>query len=82
MAGVSSFTTNWGQSLSLGNGATGLAWTDTDSWQDTNGNDTCDSGTDLTGPFTIVAGYDTGCGRVVAVSDNSFQDDGFEWRQN
>jgi len=82
VAGVSSFVTNWGQSLLYGSGATRLAWSSADAWQDTNRNNTYDSGTDLTGPFTIVAGYDTGCGRVMAVSDNSFQDDGFEWRQN
>jgi len=82
VADVSSFTTNWAQSLLFGSGATYLAWTGTDAWQDTNWNDTCDPGDDPTGPFTIVAGYDTGYGRVAAVSDDSFQDDGFEWRGN
>ena len=82
MANGSSFVTNWGQSLQFGSGATYLAWTDTDIWQDSNWNDTYDAGTDLVGPFTIVAGKDTGYGRVAAISDNSFQDDGFEWRGN
>jgi len=81
VAGVSSFRMNWGQSLLFGSGATYLAWTGTDSWQDTDWSDTYNTG-DLTGPFTIVAGYDTGYGRVAAVSDNSFQDDGFEGRGN
>ena len=82
VANGSSFVTNWGQSLQFGSGATYLAWTDTDIWQDSNWNDTYDAGTDLVGPFTIVAGKDTGYGRVAAISDNSFQDDGFEWRGN
>jgi hypothetical protein len=81
VAGVSSFVTNFGQSLELGGGATDLAWTGTDIWQDTDWSTTYNSG-DLVGPFTVVAGYDTGTGRVAAVSDNSFQDDGFEWRGN
>ena len=81
VAGVSSFTTNWGQSLLFGSGATYLAWTGTDSWQDTDWSNTYNTG-DLTGPFTIVAGYDTGYGRVAVVSDNGFQDDGFEGRGN
>jgi hypothetical protein len=82
VAGGSSFVTNWGQSLQFGSGATYLAWTDTDIWQDSNWNDTYDAGIDLVGPFTIIAGKDTGYGRVAAISDNSFQDDGFEWRGN
>jgi hypothetical protein len=82
VAGVSSFVTNWGQSLELGSGAIDLAWTDTDVWQDINWNEEYDAGTDPTGPFAVVAGYDTGYGRVAVVSDNSFQDDGFEWRGN
>jgi hypothetical protein len=82
VTGVSSFVTNWGQSLELGSGATDLAWTGDNVWQDYNWNDTYDAGTDPTGPFAVMAGYDTGCGRVAVVSDNSFQDDGFEWRGN
>jgi hypothetical protein len=82
VAGVSSFVTNFGQTLELGSGAADLAWTENDVWQDVNWNDTYDAGTDETGPFAIAAGYDTGCGRVAVVSDNSFQDDGFEWRGN
>jgi hypothetical protein len=82
VAGVSSFVTNFGQSLELGSGAADLAWTENDVWQDYNWNDTYDAGTDPTGPFAIAAGYDTGCRRVAVVSDNSFQDDGFEWRGN
>jgi hypothetical protein len=74
-------TPNWGQSLQLGSGATNLAWTDADIWQDTDWSDTYNTG-DLVGPFTVVAGYDTGTGRVAAVSDNGFQDDGFEGRGN
>jgi len=82
VAGVSSYVTNWGESLELGSGAIDLAWTGTNVWQDINWNSTYDAGSDPTGSFAVVAGYDTGYGRVAVVSDNGFQDDGFGLRGN
>jgi hypothetical protein len=81
VTGVTRMIMNWGQSLTVGGSAEGLSWTSSSAWQDTNWSDAYDPG-DSTGPFTIAAAYDTGFGRVAAVSDNSFQDDGFEWRTN
>jgi hypothetical protein len=76
---LTSWGTNWGQSLTTSGNATPLGFTDTSTWQDTNYNDVYDPGIDQTGAFTMIASYDQGCGRVLAVADNSFQDANFEW---
>ena len=73
--------TSWGGSLEVNAPAVALALTDKDAWQDTNWNGKYDLA-EPTGPFTIAATSVVGRGRVVAVADNSFQDDGFEWRSN
>jgi hypothetical protein len=80
-AGVPSIMTSWGGSLKVNAPAVALALTDQDAWQDTNWDGKYDLA-ELTGPFTIAAASVVGRGRVVAISDNPFQDDGFEWRSN
>jgi predicted heme/steroid binding protein len=61
----------WTEQSTNGNSTT-LGFTDAETWQDTNDNGAYDPGTDLTGNFTMIASYDQGCGRVLAVGDNSF----------
>lgn len=68
-------------SLAVGGSAVALAFTPEDVWQDTNSNWVYDAG-EPTGPFTIAAAHEVGRARVAAVSDNAFQDNGFEWLSN
>jgi|GEM_PF-1223687 len=81
VTGVDHYAANWAQSLALSRSAIELAWTGDDSWEDTDGSNDYNAG-DRTGPFTVAAAVDTSCGRLVAVSDNDFQDDAFEFRAN
>jgi len=85
LAGADHYTTNWGTSLALDFSQTylptALITTTAEIWEDTNQSDDYDAG-DQVGPFVMAAATDTGCGRLVAVSDNDFQDDAFEYRQN
>lgn len=81
VTGVPFMMTNWGESLTVQHQAVPLAFTDANSWQDSNWNGEYDPG-EQTGPFTMIAAHERGPGRVVAVADNAFQDDGFEWRSN
>lgn len=79
--GATGWGTNWGQSLLAFGQAQVLATTaGLEAWEDSNANDAYDSGVDRTGAIPVIVARDTGCGRVVAVADNSFQDDAFEWR--
>ena len=75
--GVSRWRTNWGQSLELSGTAQAVAWTDADAWEDSNDSGDYDNGVDRTGIFPVVAISDTGCGHVVAIADNTFQDGSF-----
>jgi predicted outer membrane repeat protein len=79
--GVSDFALNWPQSLTISGQAFALAWTNSNAWEDTDWSNSYSTG-DRAGPFSIVGAYDAGCGRLAAVSDNSFQDDGFDDRGN
>ena len=81
VAGVSRFATNWGNSLEVTALAVELAFTKSNVFRDLNGNQSHDPG-EPTGPFTVAAVWESGAARLVAVSDNPFQDDGFEWRNN
>lgn len=58
-----------------------LGITSEDAWRDQNWNHEYDPG-EPTGSFTIAAAYEVGQGRIAAVADNAFQDDGFDWRSN
>ena len=76
--GVQQMRMNWGESLAVsGDRAMALIRTDRDTWCDTNFNNTKDAA-DATGPFVVAAAVNTGQGRVVAVADNAFQDDGLQ----
>jgi hypothetical protein len=79
VSGVTQFIYNWGGSLDLSASAVGLAWTGADAWRDMNWNDTYDAGIDQTGAFAVAAATSTGCGRVVAVVDDSLGDEVLEW---
>jgi hypothetical protein len=79
--GVTRAVTNWGASLGVTHPAVGLAFTQDNVFRDLNGNLAYDLG-EPTGPFTIAAAYESGAARLVGVSDNPFQDSGFEWRNN
>jgi hypothetical protein len=76
--GLSYWRTNWGQSLGLSGTAQAVAWTGTNTWEDTDDSGDFTDGVDRTGIFPVVAINDTGCGRIVAVADNTFHDGGFE----
>jgi len=80
--GLTIWRTAWGQSLMYTWPAIELALTDSDTWQDSNLNQVYDSGEDLTGIFTVIAGNDTGCGRVIVLSDNNFSDGGFDYNNS
>jgi hypothetical protein len=80
---VNTFTMNWGQSV--GTWGEGLWIADTwnadyDIWRDDNGNSSID-GNEL-GVYGVVVGYDTGCGRVAALGDNTFSDGALGWTAN
>ena len=79
--GVPYMSVNWGERLIVGDSAVALAMTSDDAWQDLNWNGQYDPG-EPTGSFTMAAAYEGRRGRVVAVSDNGFQDAGFEWFSN
>ncbi|MBN2148378.1 MAG: hypothetical protein JW726_13395 [Anaerolineales bacterium] len=85
LVGSDRYIPNWGQSLDLAPTGvyttTELITTDDDIWEDTNRNDAYDLD-DRTGPFTMAAATETGCGRLAAISDNDFQDDAFDYRDN
>jgi len=82
VSGITSFWTNWGQTVTDSWPAFWIADTwDTNAWVDNSEPwDTYNSGEE--GAFNVISGYDMGCGRVAAVADNSFQDHSFEDRRN
>jgi len=75
------FVMNWGQSLTVQGSAVALAFTDDKVFKDTNWNSIHDPG-EAYGPFAVIAVNEIGSARIVAVADNSFQDDGFPFRSN
>lgn len=81
VAGVSAYRTNWGGSLRVSSPAVALAFTDGNVFGDLDGEMDQDPG-EPTGPFTIAAAYEVGPMRLAAVSDNPFQDDFFQYRNN
>jgi hypothetical protein len=76
--GVDHYNTNWGSSVEVAEGTQPLAWTGPDTWEDTNDSGEYERDEDETGKFPVLAEYDAGCGRVVALSDDAFQDGGFD----
>ena len=82
VSGIEEMTLNWAQGLELSGTAEQIAFTDEDTWQDLNGDNTYDEGQDAVGEFTVGAAYDTGCGKVVALADNSFSDADLSWTEN
>lgn len=78
MTGLSGLTYNWGQPLSVWNGATWLV----DIWEDSNDSGVYEIGVDELGPFNTVAAADPGTGRVVAYGDNSIDEGSLSWTNN
>ena len=72
------YNTNWGASFEAAKGVQQLAWTDADTWEDSNDSGEYERGEDETGKFLVLAEYDGGCGRIAALSDDAFQDAGFD----
>lgn len=79
--GVEEFTFNWGQALALTGTAERIASTNDDIWLDINGNDTYDE-EDPVGSFVAGSAYDTGCGKVLMINDNTFADADLSWTEN
>lgn len=79
--GVTRYAVNWGQHLVVYSPADILAWTGSNTWEDSDWSDSYNSG-DRTGMFSMAASYGVNCKRVAALSDNDFQDDAFDYRGN
>lgn len=78
---ISFMETHGPASLIVESPAVAIAFTDEDTWRDTNNNVIYDTG-EPTGPFVMVAVYESDQARVAAVADNAFQDEGFQYRSN
>lgn len=78
------YAQNWGQWLQPNYANGEVFWLlDTggkNAWIDLNWNDQYDSGEEAY--VDVVAGYNTGCGRVMAIADDAFGDSNMEWTQN
>ena len=79
---INHYNTNWGGSLRADPRVQLLAWTDADTWEDSNGSSAYERDQDETGKFLVLAGYDAGCGRVVFLADDAVQDGDFEVYDN
>jgi len=67
------FCANWASALELPAAALALVRTQPNTWQDLNG-DGVQSANEKPGPFVLAAALVLGKGRMVAISDNAFQD--------
>jgi hypothetical protein len=67
------FCTSWASALESPANARRLVSTAATAWQDLDDNGRKDAG-EKAGPFTVAAALEVGEGRVVAISDNAFQD--------
>lgn len=67
------FTTNWGTALEISGDGTVLVTAGPETWQDVNEDGTQNAG-EQGGPFVLAVALTVGEGRVVAISDNAFQD--------
>ena len=80
---VNTFTLNWGQSVGTWGEGLWIAdtWNDDhEIWRDDDGDETI--GTGELGIYGVVVGYDTGCGRVAALGDDTFSDGALQWTEN
>ncbi len=82
VADISTYRVNWGQPLSAYAPAQVIAFTNGDVWLDLNENGQYNPGQDPQGRFHMMAVNDQGCGRIIALSDNAFQDSGYQGRGN
>lgn len=83
MTALSELAYNWGQPLSVWDGATWLVDTSgVDVWEDSNDSGVYEVGVDELGPFNTVAAADTGTGRIIAYGDNSIDDGSLSWTNN
>jgi len=81
--GLENFTWSSGQTLVLSDGAGW--WADTynhDTWRDKDWDGQYNASVDEAGNFDVIGGYDTGCGRVAAIADDSFGDSFMDWTRN
>jgi hypothetical protein len=81
LASADHFYTNYGGSLKVESPAIPLAYTPADIRRDKNKNDQYDS-SDPMGSFIVAALRDSGPVRIAVTADNSFQDHGYDWRDN
>jgi uncharacterized membrane protein len=83
LVNLENFTWNNGQTLVLSGGAEW--WADTynhDTWRDKDWDGVYTASIDEAGNFDVIGGFDTGCGRVAAIADDSFADRFMDWTQN
>ncbi|NIR64935.1 MAG: hypothetical protein GWN61_21420, partial [candidate division Zixibacteria bacterium] len=73
---------NWSQSLEIAGLAEPIVISKEDSWRDDDWSNTYDASNDTLGDLPVGAAYETGCGRVIALGDNTFSNADLSWTDN